>query len=91
MHEAELPAWATPDSLRDALAAIYPDFLDEWEPDEAPETLHGVMLRFTPFFGTHSVSSTPAELARLGDLDFPTNGEHRVNGYPARSYSMGDR
>ena len=22
---------------------------------------------------------------------FATNGEHRVNGYPARSYSMGDR
>jgi REP element-mobilizing transposase RayT len=24
-------------------------------------------------------------------LDFPTNGERGVNGYPARSYSTGDR
>ncbi len=23
-------------------------------------------------------------------VDFPTNNEHRVNGYPARSYSTGD-
>ena len=26
-----------------------------------------------------------------GYRDFPTNGEHGVNGYPARSYSTGDR
>jgi hypothetical protein len=25
------------------------------------------------------------------EVDFPTNGERRVNGYPARSYSSGDR
>ena len=24
-------------------------------------------------------------------LDFPTKNEHRVNGYPVRSYSTGDR
>jgi hypothetical protein len=28
---------------------------------------------------------------RLVEVEFPTNGEHRVNGYPARSYSIGDR
>ena len=36
--------------------------------------------------------SSPWALALSGSsrLDFPTNGERGVNGYPARSYSIGD-
>jgi hypothetical protein len=32
--------------------------------------------------------TAPVGMALLG---FPTNGERPVNGYPARSYSSGDR
>ena len=41
-----------------------------------------------------SVHPTDQALRSYGlgklDVDFPTNGERRVNGYSARSYSSGD-
>lgn len=58
----------TPEQLLDALVGIVPIFRDEWEADESPESVHGVMLRFTVFFGIHASSSTPGELRRLGDM-----------------------
>ena len=57
-----------PSRLLDALAAIFPGFRREWEPDEVPGTHHEVMLRFTPFFGIRALTSSSQELARLGKL-----------------------
>jgi hypothetical protein len=54
--------------LLDALVAIFPEFLAEWEPDEVPASFHEVMLRFTPFFGSRATTASPRELGRLGDL-----------------------
>jgi hypothetical protein len=58
----------TPVKLLDALAAIFPEFRAEWEPDEVPATFHEVMLRFTPFFGPRATTVSPRELSRLGEL-----------------------
>jgi hypothetical protein len=52
----------TPDQLLEALATLFPGFRDEWESGEVAHSFHGVMLRFTPYFGK------AASLARADDL-----------------------
>jgi hypothetical protein len=59
---------STPSGLLEDLAAIFPEFQDEWEPHEVPGTFHEVMLSFTSFFGTRASTSSQRELARLGEL-----------------------
>lgn len=54
----------TPEQLLDALTAIFPSFRGEWESGEVPHSFHGVMLRFTLYFG----SASAADLASLGAL-----------------------
>jgi hypothetical protein len=58
----------TPVRLLDALAAIFPAFRAEWEEGESPTTFHGVILRFTPFFGRHAGTLPPEALKTLGEL-----------------------
>jgi hypothetical protein len=61
-------AAVTPDELLDALGAMFPDFSAEWEQDERPTSFHGVLIRFTPFFGSVARTSPPHALRRLGNL-----------------------
>ena len=63
-HRSSEAVPETPDQLLDALAAIFPGFRGEWESGEVPHSFHGVMLRFTPYFGPASA----ADLASLGAL-----------------------
>jgi hypothetical protein len=58
----------TPADLLDALVSIFPRFGAEWEDGEAPETFHGVKLRFSTFFDASDPSATPVALGRLGGL-----------------------
>jgi hypothetical protein len=58
----------TPEQLLDALVAIFPRFREEWEDGEAPETFHGVMIRFSTFFVAPEHAGSPETLRRLGGL-----------------------
>ena len=51
----------------------------------SPGCVHPGLI-FVPRFGITICDSKPPGRS----LDFPTNGERGVNGYPARSYSTGD-
>ncbi len=51
--------------LRDLLFKIFPSFANKWEEDEEDFTLHGVLLRFTDYFGKEKESFSEKQISKL--------------------------
>ena len=58
----------TPQHLLDALIAIFPQFRQDWEDDETPDTFHHVMIRFSSFLSPTKHAACPRTLRQLGSL-----------------------
>lgn len=59
-----------PLELKKWLIEIFPSFQDEWDEDDTDVdlTLHGVCLRFTPYFGCVNNDLSENQLKKLGDF-----------------------
>lgn len=51
--------------LRDLLFEVFPSFANEWEEDEEAFTLHGVILRFTDYFGKAEEPFSEKQISKL--------------------------
>ena len=51
--------------LRDLLFKVFPSFANEWEEDQEDFTLHGVLLRFTDYFGKWEEPFSEKQISKL--------------------------
>ena len=54
--------------LKNRLTKIFPTFDNEWVEDEEINSLHGVLLVFTPYFGSESSKFTEKQIKMLSVL-----------------------